>query len=128
MIRDTGFVWVPGHSPEDILDNLVQYEARFESRAIRTAEELASDITEWMKANAPWTDRTGDARRLLHAEAIRSGILGQGRFITITFGHGDISYDIHLETMQAGRFAIVGPALAYWSSQMLERIYIGRDD
>jgi hypothetical protein len=127
MVQRTTFQWVPGHSPEDMSDILQQIELKFESRAIRRAESLAGRMEEWLKENAPWEDRTGDARRGLFATAIRSGEKGQGKMIMITMGYAqDTYYWIFLETMQAGRFAIVGPAIGYWGPIAIEEIYAGR--
>lgn len=125
------FRWVPGHAPEDMVRILEQVEAKFDSRAIRTAENIAGRMESWMKDNATWQDQTGDARRGLYAEATRSGAMGQGKTITIEFGYGPkddpVPYAIYLVTMQAGRFDVVGPALNYWGPVMLEEIYAGRD-
>jgi hypothetical protein len=129
-MADAGFRFVPGHAPEDLAKDLLEVEARFESRAIRTADSLAGRIESWMKAGATWQDRTGDARRGLYAEASRSGALGQGKTITIEFGYGPkddpIPYAIYLVTMQAGRFDIVGPAINHWGPIMIAEIYEGR--
>jgi hypothetical protein len=116
--------WARGHSPDDVADNLTQFSFQFQSRAIVRSGDLAEEIERYMKANAPWEDRTGKARDELYAQADRTGALGQGRFIILDFGHGqDVDYAIFLETMQAGRFAIVGPTLVYYQGQMAERVY-----
>lgn len=55
----------------------------------------------YMKSNAPWTDRTGNARQGLHA------VYGkEGDAHTLTLAHG-VSYGIWLEVRYAGRYAVI---------------------
>lgn len=69
----------------------------------------APQIENWMKDNASWTDRTGNARQTLWAE---SQALVNGA--ALHFGHG-MSYGVFLEYANAGRFAIIAPALDHWT-------------
>jgi hypothetical protein len=41
--------------------------------------------------------------------------------IAINFDYG-LDYGIFLETMQAGRFAIIGPALDFWSIEVWKAV------
>lgn len=86
----------------------------------RVAEQMISRIRDWMKANAKWKDRTGDARRTLNAWAVN---MSYGALVVLSHG---VPYGIYLETMQAGRFAILKPALNYWAPRFIEamRTYI----
>ena len=119
--------WKPGHAPEDVDASLGRVLFKFESRAIRTSEGITERMEQWMKDNAIWQDRTGDARRGLYSKANRTGERGQGRSIVIEFGYGPeddpIDYAFYLATMQAGRFDILAPAAAYWGSRILEEVY-----
>jgi len=56
-----------------------------------------------MKRDAPWTDRSGDARRGLSATVETTG-----RATTLTLAHG-VEYGKWLELAHGGRWAIVGP-------------------
>jgi hypothetical protein len=114
--------WIRGQGLEELADKLTNKALQFQSKADKAADELATDIEAYMKANAPWTDRTGDARAGLYATTERSGSLKQGRFTTISFGHG-VDYGFFLETMQGGRFSIVGPSLDYWAPLAPDRIW-----
>jgi hypothetical protein len=61
-----------------------------------------------MRQNASWTDRTGNARSGLFSEA---NMVGED-VIEIVFSHGHtIDYGIHLETGNAGKYAIIVPTL-----------------
>ena len=77
---------------------------------------LAARIEQWMKSNARWRDRTGEARAQLRAYAEISASL-----ITVYIVHG-VSYGIFLELMEAGTYAIVKPALDYWTPRMMDEL------
>ena len=65
------------------------------------AEQGATKLQSSAKKNAPWTDRTGEARRRLSGTA--KPILKGWR---ITLAHG-VSYGIYLELSHERRFAII---------------------
>jgi hypothetical protein len=91
-----------------------------EAATLRVAERMSREIEAWMRQNAPWTDRTGQARRLLQAEVIDV----TGRAALIVLQHGTDYGSLYLETMQGGRFAIIGPALDYWSPRIMRAVQI----
>ena len=73
----------------------------------RHLDRVAQQATVDMRSDAPWTDRTGDARESLEATVEREG----NRF-TLTLGYTHeptVTYGVFLEKKQAGRFAIVDP-------------------
>lgn len=78
----------------------------------RVAEARAADGEAWMKANAPWTDRTGAARAGLHVDVTQApAVLAE-----LTFSHGeDIDYAVWLELAHSGSFGIISRSVDYWS-------------
>ena len=64
-----------------------------------------SKVQNYARTNAPWTDRTGNARQGLAAKYSASG----GVHI-ITISHG-VPYGIWLEVKYAGRYAIIEPTI-----------------
>ena len=68
--------------------------------------ETAQDMLEYARANAPWEDRTGNARNKLTTE-VSGDSYGQ---ISITLEHG-VDYGYWLEVIQNGRFAILQPTI-----------------
>lgn len=78
--------------------------------AVATAETA-------MRTNAPWHDRTGNARAGLgaihNADPMRSH--------TLTLFHS-VSYGIWLELRWSGRYAIIGPTLFDLSETMSKQI------
>ncbi len=86
--------------------------------AVAVFEGFEDEITGWMQSNAPWTDRTGDARRTL--EARTEARLEYGT-ISMVFAHG-VWYGLFLELSNGGTYAIVGPALDVWSPILWDAI------
>lgn len=84
------------------------------TRATAVMEESAGLVEDYAKANAPWTDRTGDARNSLTAEADEDF---EG--ISIILSHG-VDYGYWLELIQNGNFAIIMPTLEALGPEILE--------
>lgn len=84
--------------------------AQIERQVRRVAERNAKQIEAWMKSNAPWTDRTGQARATLRSEVLE--VTGRGALILLRYG---VEYGVYLETVSGGSFAIIGPALDRWA-------------
>lgn len=76
--------------------------------------KLAEDILAYAKQNAPWQDRTGDARAGLDVDVSESG-----GAIYIQLYH-QVDYGLWLEVIQNGRFAIIMPTLEQFSGTMIE--------
>lgn len=75
----------------------------------------AEEITAWMKAEAVWKDRTGNARRSLNVQIIEEGFI-----VALVMAYTiPIFYSRYLETMQQGRFSILSPALDHWTPILL---------
>lgn len=95
-------------------EGLFNYGKRVERATHEGMEELAKEMVTWAQENAPWEDRTTDARKGLQAVVITNG----SRTV-IWFGHGgEIHYGIWLETMQGGRFAIVLPTVLQFAPRV----------
>ena len=62
-----------------------------------------------MKAEAPWTDRTGAARTGLFTDKFHAGTLSKGVH-KIVFGHS-VDYGIWLEVANSGRYQIIMPTV-----------------
>jgi hypothetical protein len=96
-------------TPTDAYVGLVtDYQAKIEMAVYQILSLYAPQIEVWLKANAPWTDRTGHARAALFAD-----VEYVGQNLVIAFGHG-VSYGVFLETINAGKFSVLGPATDIW--------------
>lgn len=60
------------------------------------------------KENAPWEDRTGNAR-----EGLEAVVDGEGDTVVLTLYH-TVEYGIFLETAMNGDYAIILPTLEKW--------------
>lgn len=88
-------------------------DRRFRNAAARV-RRLAARTRRDMQATAPWTDRTGNARRSLDATVDMSRRVRRAT-ITLTLGyHGapTVSYGVYLEKKHGGNWAIVDPTAA----------------
>jgi hypothetical protein len=111
-------IWKDGLSP-----NLRQGPAKVKRAAMITANRMAPQVEAYMKNNAPWTDRTGNARNGLAARAYQ-----EGDEIGIVLYH-QVSYGIWLEVAHQARYAIIqptidemGPRVMQQYNNLLERI------
>lgn len=98
---------------------LARFEAQ-EARMLQASDDAttatADDAVAFAKANAPWTDRTGDARDQLHAEI---GTTVNGMRFTVAHG---VPYGIDLENAHGSRFAILGPTMATFQPVLQSRL------
>lgn len=85
-------------------------------------EYSAPQVEAHMKTNAPWTDRTGNARGGLRATPFRDG----GNYGILLYH--TMPYGIWLEVKYSGRYAIIvptievmGPVVMQRCSRMLDR-------
>lgn len=92
------------------LDELDYNLARFDDRARRgigrSMEYQATRSEAWMKTNAPWTDRTTNARSGLFAKV--DDTIGADVWLLI-LSH-TVAYGIWLEVANSGQYAVVRPA------------------
>lgn len=87
-----------------------------EDHAQRVLEDLADEIQDYAQSNAPWTDRTGEARQGLETEVYR-----RGTTLVLELYH-TVDYGIWLETIQSGTFAIIMPTLEAYSDQVMRAV------
>lgn len=110
-----GLKWdvTPYQAFTDLVEN---YAQSLFSTGRFIAYTRAAEMQSWMQSNAPWTDRTGDARASLFATVYDDG----GTIIQIRIGHG-VDYGVWLEIAHGGRWAIIAPTVDHFAP------IIGRD-
>ena len=111
-----GFEWTTRPPQEMFAEGVVWYDNAIKQALLELAQQFAPQIEAWMKAQAPWTDRTSNARQGLHTEV--EALVNE---ISIWLMHG-VDYGVFLELKNAGRYAIIGPALDYWAQQLWEAV------
>ena len=90
----------------EVLKSLAAFQVREYALLSSTCKNKIGPMLEKRaKANAPWTDRTGAARRGLFAETVVSATE-----VVVALSHS-VTYGVYLELGHAGRFAILQPTL-----------------
>lgn len=100
------FKWVV--PPTYLADHLEQYGEKIYIAVMAVAGMWSQDVQNEMRINAPWSDRTGNARSGLFAavEEVTKELIT----IYLSQGH-TIDYGIFLELSHGGRYAIIMPTL-----------------
>lgn len=86
-----------------------------EGRAEEAFREAADQIVAYAQANAPWTDRTGDARTGLTAD-----VYTESGSVVLDLYH-TVDYGLWLEVIQNGAFAIIMPTLETFAPMVFEQ-------
>lgn len=105
---------------EDIQRNLDVYAQKIHDAMLGVAQYFAPVLETEAKNNAPWTDRTGNARQGLNgfAEDVSATL------VEIYLAH-KMDYGVWLELKNSGRYAIILPTLEnHYSAifSMLQRV------
>ena len=91
--------------PEGLARAIEQYGDRAITAVTALAGRIATIMQNDARANAPWTDRTGNARTGLFGTAERD--VAQ-KMVTIYLSHGaDIDYGKWLELVGGGKYAVI---------------------
>lgn len=96
--------------PKDLANDFFNFEKKVKRTQRVTFNKIKKLLVDDAKRNAPWTDRTGDARRTLHAKyetQIQSASIA---IVDVFLIHG-VDYGIFLELANSGRFAIIHDTL-----------------
>jgi hypothetical protein len=99
----------------DIKRGLRTYQSKVEGQAQEIAEYYAPQMERDAKQNAPWADRTGNARQSLNARA--TPITPSVSVITLAYGN-EIDYGEYLELRWEGRFATIIPTIDYYAARI----------
>ena len=112
----TGMVW--RNPPSQAWPQMAQAYADAVERGIfAIAQRWAPEIEQWMKDNAPWTDRSGNARQGLYASP--EHIVREMVQIIVA---GGVEYQIYLELKNAGAFAIINPAIDHFGPRIWQDV------
>lgn len=113
--------YIEWRGDEEVLRRMREYERKVLEAVKAVADYFAPIVEQYAKDNAPWTDRTANARQSLHAF---TQILAEG-VVALYLSHG-VNYGVSLELAHQGRYAIILPALeAHYEpiSRMLKGIF-----
>jgi hypothetical protein len=102
--------------PSRLVANLKHFDNDVNALVAATVDYRADKSETYMKTNAKWKDRTGNARATLQAEATHST---EEHVIKL---FGGMPYQIWLELRFAGRLAIIGPAVKYQGLALMNQL------
>ena len=108
----SGIIWVRN----EISPHLMELPSKLRKQIAKEFAAEAPKVQEYMKRNAPWQDRTGDARAGLTAVYVGDRFVERS---VIRLSHG-VPYGIFLETRNAGRYAIIVPTLVDEGNRIME--------
>ena len=105
----TGSSWVT--PPSALAEAFRQYGERVVAAVNALAMYLAERIQSDMRASAPWTDRTGNARSGLFSVSEQAA----ADVVVIYLSHGHtVDYVKWLELANGGKYAVIMPTLGRW--------------
>lgn len=102
----TRVYWV--HSPLKLAREVKGYGDKLETAVKALADYIATMLQNDMRKNAPWNDRTGNARTGLFSVAEKAS----KDVVDIYLSHGHtVEYGKWLELANGGRYAIIMPTI-----------------
>ncbi len=97
----------------DLTDKLNQFGPRVKRAMVTAAKYIEPQAEKHMKDNAPWTDRTGNARNGLKAQTEI-----EPNRITIHLYHS-VPYGGYLELRWSGRYQIINPTIEKFAPELM---------
>lgn len=102
------------HNP--LAKNIRVFDVSLREAVWRVVQHGANEGQNYMRSNAPWTDRTGAARGGLFGRAFR-----EGNGYRIVYYH-TAPYGIWLEVANDGNYRIIEPTLQVMGPQIMARL------
>lgn len=90
----------------EVVERVQKMRDQVDRGAFIVSEKIASEGQSVMRVNAPWTDRTSNARNGLFGKAMHE----KGISHTIVLYH-TMPYGVFLETRNSGKYAVIVPTL-----------------
>jgi hypothetical protein len=100
----------------DLVARVNQFGPKAKRAMVAAANYVAPQAESFMKENAKWTDRTGNARQGLHAQVV----VAQNK-VAIVLYHS-VPYGVFLELRWGGKYAIIEPAMAYTGDAFVKAV------
>ena len=95
---------------------IAQFEFKMRDGFEEIIREFKNELIDYARSNAPWEDRTGDARSGLDAE-----FYGDDNAVGITLFH-TVDYGPFLEIRWGGKYAIILPTVEAMGPKLLDRM------
>ena len=105
------------HWEGDLTEQRVQQIGpRIKRAMVAAANRTAPQAESYMRSNAPWTDRTGNARNGLRAQ-----VVVDTNSVAIVLHHS-VPYGIWLEVRWSGRYAIIEPTIQQYAPKFVDMV------
>jgi len=117
----SGIVWTK--PPTALNPAIIAYGNKVKAAVVAVAQFIGAKMENAAKADAPWTDRTANARQGLfyavdsdaggevsgsaNLSGQESGMISVSKDIVALYLSGSMSYQVFLELSNAGRYAII---------------------
>lgn len=96
-----------------LLEEIERLGPRVDAAAGAVVERQGDLAVAYMKTNAPWTDRTSNARNGLGSIVFKRS----GSWVLNLFGRAN--YQIWLEVKNGGKYAIITPTIRIWGPRVM---------
>lgn len=97
--------------------NIVELGAKLTAGLTALMAYEADRGEEYMKSNAPWTDRTGNARGGLKADPF-----AQDHKFGVVYYH-QVPYGIWLEVKHSGEYSIITPTVQWAGQEIMKSVH-----
>lgn len=91
---------------DKVIKNLKQFTPKLKAALALDSQNIATNMEQWAKDNALWTDRSSNARQFLKATVNWKN----SNELMITMSH-HVDYGVYLELCNEGRYAILEQAI-----------------
>lgn len=115
-ISSASFLRAPQGAPVELRNGLDDLRQRW-LRLRQVAQQGAQQAEAQAKREAPWKDRTGQARARLRVYVLAQDVAD----FAIYFAHG-VRYGKYLENGMGGRFSILRPIANVWVPRIRDRM------
>lgn len=101
---------------DTLTPHIVALPAKIDSAMGLLMEFESGTVQDYMRANAPWTDRTSNARGGLFAVAKSS----PGNHVIVCYH--TVPYGIWLEVAHGGKFRIIEPTIQHEGARVMQSV------
>lgn len=101
---------------DTLTEGLANFQFKTMDRMSEIAVEFAGELLDYARQNAPWNDRTGDARGGLSSE-----VTAENESLEIQLYH-TVTYGIWLEIRWGGKYAIIIPTVEQKGAELFDRM------
>lgn len=102
-------------SVAEVTANIKKFDEKMRAGLLLITKQVARKMEEWAKNNAKWTDRTGNARKGLTADANWDNYIE----LVVRMSH-KVDYGVWLELAHERKYAILQPAIEKYKDEFIK--------